>query len=153
MAGLVSGACDSSSRSCGFKPHVRCGDYLKNEITTTTNENTTQTEGKARGRSVQHFDAAKQPNEVPMTEWRRQLLKSLRLPKGPSGDVGELRQVLQTIRQETSSPPDTAVGQLPFLHGVLSDFLFFIRKTRPFKRKSIREYWKNFSKFTISSGS
>lgn len=73
--------------------------------------------------------------------------------QGPSGDVAELQQVLQTIRQETSSPPDTAIGQLPFLHGVLSDFLFFIRKTHPFKRKSIREYWKNFTKFSISSGS
>lgn len=73
-----------------------------------------------------------------MTERRSERLKSLSLPKGLCSNMGEQEQEIETTRQQTASPLDTAVGELSFLHEVLSDFLFFIRKTHPFKRKSIQ---------------
>lgn len=88
-----------------------------------------------------------------MTERRREHLKSLSLPKGLCSNMREQEQKIETIRQQPASPLDTVVGKLSFLHEVLSDFLFFIRKTHPFKRKSIQQYWEDFLKFNISSGS
>lgn len=45
--------------------------------------------------------------------------------------VGELEQIIHTLRQETASPLDTVVSKPSFLHKVLSDFFFFNKVDSP----------------------